>query len=143
MKAILPYLRRWLAPISGISFLGVMELVNVAEQASSWKHVALLTANAGIGFVFLSLRERDRGHAHAAARIACGAACFAAALVVGAYGVDSWTWMWTVAGVAAAVAAGWALSAVAEPLLPEGRSPAAIQLRPPPPADPWQNVPRL
>jgi hypothetical protein len=143
VKEILGRLRRWLPPISAISFLGVMELVGTLSHVSSWENVAALTASGGLGLVALSLRELHRSRALAAARVACGIGCFAAAAAVGAYGAGSWTWLWTVTGVAAAVAAGWALPRVAEFLLPEGRSPAALQLRPPPPAEPWQNLPRL
>jgi hypothetical protein len=144
VEAIIRRARRWLPPLSGISFVGVLEVFHISKIAfSSWQSLAVVSSLAAAVFVDRSLQEARARSERAVAQATCGVACAAVAAIVGIYKADSWTWLWIVAGVGAAVAVGQILAWCAEYLLPEGGKPAAFQLGPPPAADPWQNVPRL
>jgi hypothetical protein len=142
VRALLAYLRRWLAPISGISFLGVVELLSIPAQISSWEQLAVFVTGAGTALLAGSLRGLRTGE-RSLARAACGVALVAAAAVVGAYAVGPWTWLAKLAVGGAVVTALWLVDRYAEDLLPAGGASAASQLGPPPPAEPWQNVPRV
>lgn len=120
------------------------EFFHISQIAfSSWQSLAVVSSLAAAVFVDRTLQEARARSERAVAQAACGGACATVAATVGIYKADSWTWLWIVAGVGAAVAVGQILPWCAELLLPEPGSPAAIQLHPPPPTDPWQNVPRL